>query len=278
MENYEIDINSNDNSSSYSEKNSLYHKDKIDNKIKDSAIQKDINKEEKINTIDIQPNSINKYKNEEILVNNENIKESILREVSKDTILYQGKQFKNFATVNKYNDKRKIKKIIYKCQYLRKDEKLRKETNQPPFCQAIIEYIEPGQYVKSGYFFKKDHSVECEEMNGKSKTILKDNLKINEDKLDFIAKCENIMNSSTIYDRHLFKEAFKKLYNDPNIKYNFPLDNNFLSNIITKWKNTSYRFKKECILYDTKDFDNRLILREYRIIPLESESKSTNKN
>ena len=37
MENYEIDINSNDNSSSYSEKNSLYHKDKIDNKIKDSA-------------------------------------------------------------------------------------------------------------------------------------------------------------------------------------------------------------------------------------------------
>ena len=133
MENYEIDINSNDNSSSYSEKNSLYHKDKIDNKIKDSAIQKDINKEEKINTIDNQTNSINKYKNEEI-VNNENIKESILREVSKDTILYQGKQFKNFVIVNKYNDKRKIKKIIYKCQYLRKDEKLRKETNQPPFC------------------------------------------------------------------------------------------------------------------------------------------------
>ena len=73
MEYYEIDINSIDNSSSDSEKNSLYHKDKIDNIIKDSAIQKDINKEEKINTIDIQQNSINKYKNEEILVNNENI-------------------------------------------------------------------------------------------------------------------------------------------------------------------------------------------------------------
>ena len=155
MENYEIDINSNDNSSSDSEKNSLYHKDKIDNKIKDSAIQKDINKEEKINTIDIQPNSINKYKNEEILVNNENINESKLREVSKNTILYQGKQFKNFSAINKYNNKRKIKKIIYKCQYLRKDEKLRKETNQPPFCQATIEYIEPGHNVKSGYFFKR---------------------------------------------------------------------------------------------------------------------------
>ena len=107
-------------------------------------------------------------------------------------------------------------------------------------------------------------------MNGKTKTVLKENLKINQDKLDFIAKCENIMNSSTIYDRHLFKESFKKLYNDPNINYKFPLDNNFLSNIITKWKTTSYRFKKECILYDTKDYDNRLILREYRIIPLES--------
>ena len=100
-------------------------------------------------------------------------------------------------------------------------------------------------------------------MNGKSKTILKENLKINEDKLDFIAKCENIMNSSTIYDRHLFKESFKKLYNDPNIKYNFPLGNNFLSNIITKRKTTSYRFVKECILYDTKDYHNRPILREY---------------
>ena len=114
-------------------------------------------------------------------------------------------------------------------------------------------------------------------MNGKSKTIIRENLKINEDKLEFIAKCENIMNSSTIYDRHLFKESFKKLYNDPNINYKFPLDNNFLSNIITKWKTNSYRFKKECILYDTKDYDNRLILREYRNIPLESESKSTNK-
>ena len=78
--------------------------------------------------------------------------------------------------------------------------------NQPPFCQATIEYILPGQNVKSGYFFKEDHSVECEEMNGKSKTIIRENLKINEDKLDLIAKYENIMNSSTIYERHLFKE------------------------------------------------------------------------
>ena len=102
MGNYEIDINSNDNSSTDSEKNSLYHKDQLDNIIKDSEIQKEINKEGKIDTTDIQSNT-NNNKNEEILVNYENINESTLKEVSKDTILYQGKQFKNFATVNKYN-------------------------------------------------------------------------------------------------------------------------------------------------------------------------------
>ena len=85
------------------------------------------------------------------------------------------------------------------------------------------------------------------------------------------------MNSSTIYDRLLFKELFKNLNNNENIKYNFPLDNKFLSNIINKWKNYSYRFKKECVLYDTKDYENRLIFREYRIIPQESDSKSKNK-
>ena len=110
----------------------------------------------------------------------------------------------------------------------------------------------------------------------KAKIKSKENLKVNEDKLAFISKCENIMYSSTIFDRQLFKESFKKLYNNENVKYNFPIDNNFLSNIINKWKNNTYRFKKEIILYDTKDYENRLILREYRIIP--QESKSNNKN
>ena len=74
------------------------------------------------------------------------------------------------------------------------------------------------------------------------------------------------MNSSTIFDRQIFKESFKKLFNNENIRYKFPLDNNFFSNIITKWKNNTYWFKKEYILYDTKDYENRPIFREYRII------------
>ena len=52
------------------------------------------------------------------------------------------------------------------------------------------------------------------------------------------------MNSSTIYDRGMFKESFKKIYNDSNDKYNFSLNDNFLSNIISKWKNNTNSFKK----------------------------------
>ena len=75
----------------------------------------------------------------------------------------------------------------------------------------------------------------------------------------------------------MFKESFKKIYNDSNDKYNFSLNDNFLSNIISKWKNNTYRFKKECVFYDTKDYENRLILREFRLIPIETDNKEKNK-
>ena len=48
----------------------------------------------------------------------------------------------------------------------------------------------------------------------------------------FISDCEMVMNSSSIYDRGLFKAKFLEIYN--NKKFNFPLNNNLLSNIITK--------------------------------------------
>ena len=37
----------------------------------------------------------------------------------------------------------------------------------------------------------------------------------------FIELCENIMNKSNIYDRRLFIEEFKNLYNDKNYKFDF---------------------------------------------------------
>ena len=53
------------------------------------------------------------------------------------------------------------------------------------------------------------------------------------------------------------------MYNNENVKYKFLLYNNFLSNIINKSKNNTNRFKKEYILYYIKDYENRLIFREY---------------
>ena len=42
------------------------------------------------------------------------------------------------------------------------------------------------------------------------------------------------MNASTIYDRTLYKDKFKEIYNSE--KYNFPLNDNIFSNIIGKMR------------------------------------------
>ena len=39
------------------------------------------------------------------------------------------------------------------------------------------------------------------------------------------------MNTSNIYDRKIYKEHFKNIYNEK--KFNFPLNNNILNSIIT---------------------------------------------
>ena len=56
-----------------------------------------------------------KLKIEEIFLNIENNIDSKFSQISTVLLVYNGKQFKNFSTVNKYNEKRKIKKVIYKC-------------------------------------------------------------------------------------------------------------------------------------------------------------------
>ena len=83
--------------------------------------------------------------------------------------------------------------------------------------------------------------------------IIKD---LNKDK--FIQLCENVMNSSSIYDRRMFKEEFKKIYNDPKHHFNFPLNNSLLSNIISNWKKNSYKFTKASVLYNKYDYELRL--------------------
>ena len=81
------------------------------------------------------------------------------------------------------------------------------------------------------------------------------------------------MNSSTIFDRNLFKTKFKEIYNS--YRYNFPISNNLLSNMITKWRNNSMRFNKANVLINQYDYRNRLIFREFRSINVETTSKKS---
>lgn len=79
------------------------------------------------------------------------------------------------------------------------------------------------------------------------------------------------MNKSNIYDSNLFKNRFKDIYKEHN--YTFPLNDNTLSNIITKWKNTTFKYNKTTILFNRYDYENRLILRDYRAIYIETEKR-----
>ena len=124
-----------------------------------------------------------------------------------DIIIYNGKEYRSFSRYNRYNSKRKTKKIIYKCINIRKDENFRRNTNQPVFCNGTIEYIVPGQNVKSGYFIKKLHSLSCHELDYKNvNEKAQKNVRQKSDKENFINSCYDVMNKSTIYDRRLFKE------------------------------------------------------------------------
>ena len=217
----------------------------------DNLIQKDNIKNEKINNEEININSIKK---------------------ENESIFFDGKEFKKYSRYNIYNSKRKIKKVIYKCINIRKDDRIRRSNGQPSFCNATIEYIEPEQNVKTGYFMKTLHSEECIELDyKKSFDKIKSKIEKEEGKENFIILCNEIMEKSNIYDRRLFKEEFKKIYNQN--KYNFPINENFLSNIISKWKKGSDRFTKMCVFKNKFDNENRLILRDYRIIPIIENNK-----
>ena len=147
-----------------------------------------------------------------------------VNEITQSYIIFNGKEFKLDKRSTNYEKKDKIKRLVYKCVNSRKEEQFRQKSKQPDFCSATLEYIEPNQHVKSGYFLKKDHSMEC---NNISSIINIKKINTDNDKENFASLCEEIMNKSTIYDRTLFKNKFKDIYNEN--KYNFPLNNNMFS-------------------------------------------------
>ena len=181
-----------------------------------------------------------------------------------DSIFFEGKEFKKYSRFIYYNEKRKIKKIIYKCINNRKDDRIRRATGKQPLCNTTIEYIEPGKNIKSGYFIKSFHSDDCNEMDYKKSVLeIKKKVEKEEEKENPINLYIELMDNSNIYDRRLFSAELKKICNN---KFNFPINDNFLSNIITKWKKSSDRFTKLYIFKNKYDYDNRLILRDHRII------------
>ena len=228
------------------------NKTKINKEIKNKVNKKDI--------LNLNQKVKNYIDEKNIIYNNE------------DSIIFNGKEFKYFDKVNNYKPKDNISRIVYKCINYRKFEKFRIGIKNSTFCNATIIYILPNQNKKSGYFFKKDHSEECKNITKDSNIYNKqyaENKKLN--KKIFIEECEKIMNRSSIYDRTLFKEQFKDIYNQN--KYDFEINNNLLSNIITKWKEKSNRFNKFCVLENPNDYENRQFLREFRNIYVEVPNK-----
>ena len=71
------------------------------------------------------------------------------------------------------------------------------------------------------------------------------------------------MDNSNIYDMKLFRERFKEIYNEN--KYNFPINDNRLNNIISSWKKSSNKFNKNTIFENEVDFEEKHILREYKL-------------
>lgn len=57
-------------------------------------------------------------------------------------------------------------------------------------------------------------------------------------------------------------------------KFDFEIKIDFLSNIITEWKNNSNRFSKTSVLENPYDYQGRLILRDFRSIYIEVENKN----
>ena len=216
-----------------------------------------------------------KHKDSKSLVTSKpsEIPEKNIKLITDDIILFNGKEFKKTARLNNYVRINKKEIIYYKCIYNRREEKFRTQTKQGPFCKATIQCIlNPNSNEKYKYILKKDHSDICKELP-KHKIHEEEITDLNNEKNNFIKLCNDVMNSSTIYDRKLFKDEMKKIYN--NHSFHFPLNNNLLTNIITKWKNNSVNYTKFTCIKNQFDYNNNLILREFRTVNLESDNNKS---
>jgi len=80
--------------------------------------------------------------------NSNQIIEKNIESTNADSFIFNGKMFKKYYRDNKYKKEDKISRLIYKCIYHRKDEKIRIELKKSYFCNATIEYVLPGKNIK----------------------------------------------------------------------------------------------------------------------------------
>lgn len=100
--------------------------------------------------------------------NSNKIIEKLITFNKDNSIIFDNKIFKKYKRENKYKTKDNIKRVVFKCVNYRKKEYKKKFTKS--FCPATIIYIEPDQGQIPGYYFKKDHSIECHSIiNNKNK-------------------------------------------------------------------------------------------------------------
>lgn len=87
--------------------------------------------------------------NKKLVILEENIKK-----LDEETIIFNGKEFKNYKRNNNYKRKDNIDIIIYKCINYRHKEKFRNTLKMKKFCRATIIYIFPTKKKKGKYKLK----------------------------------------------------------------------------------------------------------------------------
>ena len=85
----------------------------------------------------IEEDSLNKTNKIEMKTNNVKEIEDNLLKKQEDSIFFEGKEFKKYSRFNYYNEKRKIKKIIYKCINNRKDDRIRRAKGSNHFAMQL---------------------------------------------------------------------------------------------------------------------------------------------
>ena len=190
-----------------------------------------------------------------------------LLEDYKEYIIYDNKIFKLNSKQTKYYKDKGSNLIVYKCKNSRKHERERKAAKLGEFCTAKIKKdVLDDTNNKYIYEFINSHSEEC--INIKKDILYNEEKPLN-DLISFKEKCFEILNNFDEYNRTKMKQTMAEEYNL--VKYNFPLKENMLNNILNEWKKYSNKFNKFTIFENQLNYDGEQFLKKYSFQYIETE-------